>query len=60
MAEQHVPTREVAGPPPVDETTTEGPLCSKCGNVPAGPGGILCPGCKTMIESQPALGTGGE
>ncbi len=43
-----------------DETTNDGPLCSKCGNVPAGPGGILCPGCKTMIEAQQLPGPAGE
>lgn len=26
--------------------------CSKCGKKDAGPGGVLCPGCKTAIEAQ--------
>ncbi|MGW3992385.1 hypothetical protein ACWEF6_02745 [Amycolatopsis sp. NPDC004772] len=41
------------------ETTTGRPLCSKCGKKPAGPGGILCPGCVTVIRAQklPAAGS---
>ncbi len=42
------------------EETTAGPLCSKCGNVPAGPGGILCPDCLTMIEAQRLPGVGAQ
>lgn len=30
---------------------TEVPTCSKCGNAPAGPGGILCPACLTAISA---------
>ena len=26
-------------------------MCSKCGEQPAGPGGILCPACVTAIEA---------
>ncbi|MEV4053019.1 hypothetical protein AB0J55_17690 [Amycolatopsis sp. NPDC049688] len=29
-----------------------GPTCSKCGAAPAGPGGILCPGCLAVIQAQ--------
>jgi hypothetical protein len=30
----------------------EGRTCGKCGVQPAGPGGVLCPGCKqTLTES---------
>jgi len=36
----------------VSDEEAAGPLCSKCGNVPAGPGGILCPGCLDMIKAQ--------
>ena len=32
-------------------------LCAKCGTAPVGPGGILCPGCKTAIAS--AIRAGG-
>lgn len=27
-------------------------MCSKCGEAPAGPGGILCPGCVELISAQ--------
>jgi hypothetical protein len=27
--------------------------CSKCGEAPAGPGGILCGPCRTAIEENP-------
>jgi hypothetical protein len=27
------------------------PLCQKCGEQPAGPGGIICPDCKVAIET---------
>lgn len=33
------------------DETTEGPTCSKCGENPAGPGGILCPTCLTAIKA---------
>ncbi len=26
--------------------------CAKCGEHPPGPGGILCPQCKTAIEAR--------
>jgi hypothetical protein len=26
--------------------------CSRCGNAPAGPGGILCPACVKLIEAS--------
>lgn len=26
--------------------------CSKCGEQPAGPGGVLCPGCAAEIEAR--------
>lgn len=35
----------------MDETATP-PSCSKCDVAPAGPGGILCPGCMVMIKAQ--------
>lgn len=28
-----------------------GALCVLCGTSPVGPGGILCPGCRTAIEA---------
>jgi hypothetical protein len=31
-------------------------MCSKCGEAPVGPRGILCPACVELIESQPSLG----
>jgi len=31
---------------------TETPMCSKCGEKPAGPGGILCPACFDAISAQ--------
>jgi len=33
--------------------TTEPKTCAKCQEAPAGPGGILCPPCKTAIENAP-------
>ena len=41
-----------------DDTTPQPPrvfgvTCSKCGTAEPGPGGILCPSCKTAIESAP-------
>jgi hypothetical protein len=36
----------------VNDVTTDAPKCSKCGENPAGPGGILCPGCLTVISAQ--------
>jgi len=27
-------------------------VCSKCGNEPAGPGGVLCPGCTSAIAHK--------
>lgn len=36
-----------------DETPKK---CAKCGTRPAGPGGILCPSCRDVIEA----GLGGE
>ncbi|SFO59997.1 hypothetical protein SAMN05421854_102474 [Amycolatopsis rubida] len=30
---------------------TPTPTCSKCGTATAGPGGILCPDCRTAIEA---------
>lgn len=30
----------------------QAPRCAKCGNAPAGPGGIICPTCKATIEAQ--------
>lgn len=27
-------------------------LCRKCGENPVGPGGIICPDCKTAIEAR--------
>ncbi len=32
--------------------TTARPLCSKCDQNEAGPGGILCPGCFEAISAQ--------
>ncbi|WP_263855608.1 hypothetical protein [Amycolatopsis eburnea] len=36
-----------------DQTTAppKYPTCSKCGEKPAGPGGILCPACLTAIKA---------
>ena len=31
---------------------TPAPMCSKCGDKPAGEGGILCPGCKAEIAAR--------
>jgi hypothetical protein len=31
---------------------TPGALCAKCGTNPAGPGGILCPGCAAAIGAR--------
>lgn len=28
--------------------------CASCGTAPVGPGGILCPGCKTAIAARGA------
>jgi hypothetical protein len=36
----------------VSDQTTAGPPCSKCGEGPAGPGGILCGGCLATISAQ--------
>jgi hypothetical protein len=30
-----------------------GRVCSKCGDAPAGPGGILCPPCLERIQDRP-------
>lgn len=27
-------------------------MCSKCGENPVGPGGIICPDCRTAIEAR--------
>lgn len=35
----------------VSDETTEGPTCSKCGENPAGPGGILCSRCFHIIKA---------
>ncbi|WP_279629629.1 hypothetical protein [Amycolatopsis kentuckyensis] len=40
----------------MSDETTEGPTCSKCGQAPAGPGGILCPACLAAIQAQRPLG----
>jgi hypothetical protein len=32
--------------------TAEAPTCSKCGENPPGPGGILCPDCLAAIAAQ--------
>jgi hypothetical protein len=37
------------------DDTTNSVNCSKCGTAPAGPGGILCPGCVTKISAQGGL-----
>jgi len=36
----------------MSDDTTAGPMCSKCDQEPAGPGGILCPGCFEAISAQ--------
>ena len=41
-----------------DDDTPQSPrlfgvACSRCRTEPPGPGGILCPACKTAIESAP-------
>lgn len=39
-----------------DDTTPPrlfGVTCSRCGEAPPGPGGILCAPCKTAIETAP-------
>jgi hypothetical protein len=28
------------------------PVCARCQDAPAGPGRILCPDCKTALESR--------
>jgi hypothetical protein len=33
-----------------DDSETPRPTCAKCGVNPAGPGGILCDGCREEIE----------
>lgn len=32
----------------------EGRTCGKCGAQPAGPGGVLCPGCKQTLTERVA------
>jgi hypothetical protein len=32
-----------------------GPICAKCGRTSAGPGRILCPGCKEVISRQAGM-----
>jgi len=34
------------------DDTTDPVMCSKCDEAPAGPGGILCTGCMTVISAQ--------
>lgn len=34
------------------QVTTAGPTCAKCGRRPAGPGRVLCPTCRQILESQ--------
>jgi hypothetical protein len=35
------------------EPSTTRRSCSKCGHAPAGPGGVLCPGCLHLLRSRP-------
>ena len=42
----------------MDETGQPAKTCSKCGAAPAGPGGILCGGCKDAITAQLAAAHG--
>lgn len=35
-----------------------GKRCDLCRTIPPGPGGILCPGCRAMIEAANAAGPG--
>lgn len=43
---------------PDDTDTTSAPTCSKCGEQPAGPGGILCPDCLAKLTRRDPLGAG--
>jgi hypothetical protein len=36
----------------VTDEPPAGPMCSKCDENPAGPGGILCPSCLAAISAQ--------
>lgn len=27
-------------------------MCTKCGQQPVGPGGVLCPACRNALEQQ--------
>lgn len=40
----------------MSDETNAGPMCSKCDQAPAGPGGILCPECVGLIKAQSPLG----
>jgi hypothetical protein len=46
----------------MSDETTEGPKCSKCGENPPGPGGILCRRCFNIIAAErlPGAGAGYE
>lgn len=30
----------------------DGPACAKCGEQPAGEGGVLCPACKQVLTAR--------
>lgn len=36
----------------MSDETPAAPLCSKCGENPAGAGGVLCPPCLAAIAAQ--------
>jgi tRNA(Ile2) C34 agmatinyltransferase TiaS len=36
----------------MSDEVTPGPMCSKCGQKPAGKGGILCPDCMKRIKAR--------
>ena len=36
----------------VDDAAMDGPTCAKCGEHPAGDGGVLCPPCKQMLTAR--------
>ncbi|WP_170140334.1 hypothetical protein [Prauserella marina] len=38
-----------------DPTDTDLTLCSKCGTKPAGPGGVLCDGCRGEMENAASM-----
>jgi hypothetical protein len=42
-------TTETTGVPAAAKPRT----CAKCGKAKAGPGNVLCPPCKTAIETAP-------